>query len=325
MKKQNSSIVDFKERLINFSNLSFAEVLRKLKTDFDMGLDDEDVEYCHDRYGYNEIDNTEKNTWYKRLCHSFITPFTIVLFIIIAISFFTDYYFAKEGEKDLTSVIVISVMVFLSGILDFIQDTKSDKASEKLKAMIKTTTTVIRNNKKVEISLSEVVPGDIVILSAGSIIPADLRILEAKNLFISQSSLTGESTPVEKYNENICWLNNQKKYTDIKNISPLESNNLCFMGTNVVSGSGIGVVVSIGNQTYFGNLAKSISHKKVETNFDKGVKDIGYMLIKFVGIVALTVFLINGQVLLSLGLACAICNMIGGYIGAGLAISAIAQ
>ena len=100
MKKQNSSIVDFKERLINFSNLSFAEVLRKLKTDFDMGLDDEDVEYCHDRYGYNEIDNTEKNTWYKRLCHSFITPFTIVLFIIIAISFFTDYYFAKEGEKD---------------------------------------------------------------------------------------------------------------------------------------------------------------------------------------------------------------------------------
>ena len=126
MKKVVKPVVDFKERLINFSNLNFAEVLRKLKTDFDTGLDDEDVAYCHDRYGYNEIENTEKNTWYKRLYESFITPFTIVLFIIIAISFFTDYYFAPKNEKDLTSVIVISVMVFLSGILDFIQDTKSD-------------------------------------------------------------------------------------------------------------------------------------------------------------------------------------------------------
>lgn len=287
-------VIDFKERLINFSKLSFAEVLRKLKTDFDTGLDDEDVAYCHDRYGYNEIENTEKNTWYKRLYESFITPFTIVLFIIIAISFFTDYYFASENEKDLTSVIVISVMVFLSGILDFIQDTKSDKASEKLKAMIRTTTTVVRNNKRVDIPLSEVVPGDIVVLSAGSIIPADLRILQAKDLYISQSSLTGESAPVEKYDKNMCLLKDKEKEINIKEISPLELNNLCFMGTNVISGSGIGVVVSIGSETYFGNLAKSISHKKVETNFDKGVKDIGFMLIKFVAIMAITVFIING-------------------------------
>lgn len=287
-------IIDFKERLINFSNLNFAEVLRKLKTDFDTGLDDEDVAYCHDRYGYNEIENTEKNTWYKRLYESFITPFTIVLFIIIAISFFTDYYFATKNEKDLTSVIVISVMVFLSGILDFIQDTKSDKASEKLKAMIRTTTTVVRNNKRVDIPLSEVVPGDIVVLSAGSIIPADLRILQAKDLYISQSSLTGESAPVEKYDKNMCLLKDKEKEINIKEVSPLELNNLCFMGTNVISGSGIGVVVSIGSETYFGNLAKIISHKKVETNFDKGVKDIGFMLIKFVAIMAVAVFTING-------------------------------
>ena len=294
MKKVVKPVVDFKERLINFSNLSFAEVLRKLKTDFDTGLDDEDVAYCHDRYGYNEIENTEKNTWYKRLYESFITPFTIVLFIIIAISFFTDYYFASENEKDLTSVIVISVMVFLSGILDFIQDTKSDKASEKLKAMIRTTTTVVRNNKRVDIPLSDVVPGDIVILSAGSIIPADLRILQAKDLYISQSSLTGESAPVEKYDKNMCLLKDKEKEVNTKEVSPLELSNLCFMGTNVISGSGIGVVVSIGSETYFGNLAKSISHKKVETNFDKGVKDIGFMLIRFVAIMAITVFIING-------------------------------
>ncbi len=286
--------IDFKERLVNFSRLNFAEVLRKLKTDFDTGLDDEDVEYCHERYGYNEIENKEKNTWYTRLYHSFITPFTIVLFIIIAISFFTDYYFAPDGEKDLTSVVVIAVMVFLSGILDFIQDTKSDKASEKLKAMIQTTTTVLRNNKRVEIPLNEVVPGDIVILSAGSIIPADLRILQAKDLFILQSSLTGESAPVEKYNENVCFLKKEDNKEMQEHVSPLELNNLCFMGTNVVSGSGIGVVISIGEQTYFGNLAKSISHKKVETSFDKGVKEIGFMLIKFVAIMAATVFVVNG-------------------------------
>ena len=98
-KKAVKQVVDFKERLVNFSRLNFAEVLRKLKTDFDMGLDDEDVEYCHDRYGYNEIENTEKNTWYTRLYNSFITPFTIVLFIIIGISFFIDYYFVPADEK----------------------------------------------------------------------------------------------------------------------------------------------------------------------------------------------------------------------------------
>ena len=185
-------------------------------------------------------------------------------------------------------------MVFLSGILDFIQDTKSDKASEKLKAMIRTTTTVVRNNKRVDIPLSEVVPGDIIILSAGSIIPADLRILQAKDLYISQSSLTGESAPVEKYDKNMCLLKDKEKEINFKAVSPLELNNLCFMGTNVISGSGIGVVVSIGGETYFGNLAKSISHKKVETNFDKGVKDIGFMLIKFVAIMAVAVFIING-------------------------------
>lgn len=298
MKKTIKPVLDFKERLISFSILSFAEVLRKLRTDFDTGLDDEDVIYCHERYGYNEIENKEKNTWYKRLYNSFITPFTIVLFIIIGLSFFTDYYFASKDEKDLTSVIVIAVMVFLSGILDFIQDTKSDKASEKLKNMIKTTTTVLRNNKKIEIALSDVVPGDIIILSAGSIIPADLRVLQANGLFVLQSSLTGESAPVEKYSENICWLKNKEKNINEKynkeKISPLELNNLCFMGTNVISGSGIGVVISIGECTYFGNLAKSISHKKIETNFDKGIKEIGFMLIKFVAIMAIAVFIING-------------------------------
>lgn len=283
MKKEIKPIIDFKERLIAFSKLSFAEVIKKLKTDFDTGLEDDDVKYCHEKYGYNEIETVAKNTWYTRLYGSFITPFNIILFVIIGISFFTDYYLQKEGEKDLTSVIVISVMVFLSGILDFIQDTKSDKASEKLKAMIKTTTTVLRNNQKIEIPLNDVVPGDVVILSAGSIIPADLRILQANNLFVSQSSLTGESSPVEK----CCQATTES-------ISPIELNNLCFMGTNVVSGSGIGIVVSIGSQTYFGNLAKTISHEKVETNFDKGVKQVGFMLIKFVIIMAITVFLING-------------------------------
>lgn len=305
--KNNKPVVDFRERLLTFSKLSFAEVIRKLRTDFDTGLNDEEVEYGHERYGYNEIESTNKDTWYKRLYGSFITPFNIILCIIITISFFTDYYFASEDNKDLTSVVVIGVMIFLSGILDFIQDTKSSKANEKLKNMIRTTTTVLRNNNRIEVALNDVVPGDIVILSAGSIIPADLRILCAKDLFISQSVLTGESAPVEKFSDSFCpfvnkniivkdedLVKNEIFLEDLKDVSPLELNNICFMGTNVVSGSGIGVVVSIGNDTYFGSIAKSISHQKVETSFDKGIKDVGWLLIKFVIIMAIVVFLING-------------------------------
>jgi P-type Mg2+ transporter len=304
MKKEVKPVVDFRERLLTFSKISSLEAIKRLRTDSDIGLEDFDVTYCHERYGYNEIETVKKNTWYMRLYNSFITPFNLILFVIIGISFYTDYYFAGAEEKDLTSVIVISIMVFLSGILDFIQNTKSDKASEKLKAMIKITTIVIRNNKKTEIALNEVVPGDIVILSAGSIIPADLRILQSKDLFVSQSSLTGESSPVEKHEQSICWqdgkCNNENNLEFenndkiIKTLSPIECDNLCFMGTNVVNGSGIGVVVSIGNQTYFGSLTRIISQDKVETSFDKGVKEVGYMLIKFVVIMAIAVFLING-------------------------------
>lgn len=299
--------VDFRERLNTYSKLSFAELMRKLRSDFDTGLNDEDVDYLHERYGYNEIETENKNTCYRRLYESFVTPFNVILCVVVIISFFTDYYFATGKHKDLTSVVIVSMMVFLSGILDFIQDTKSSKASEKLKEMIRTTTTTLRNNNKVEVPLSDVVPGDIIILSAGSIIPADMRILCAKDLFISQSALTGESAPVEKFSDSFCPLTNKynkkqiEEKTEIsttpdkhKNVLPLELNNICFMGTNVISGSGTGIVVSIGNETYFGSMAKNISHNKVETSFDKGIKDIGWLLIKFVLIMAIAVFVING-------------------------------
>ena len=310
MKKQPKQTVDFKKRLLLFANMPFGEIIQQLKTNFDNGLNNKYVQDYHEKYGYNIINNQNKNTWYKRLRESFINPFNLILFIIIAISFFTDYYFAPDGEKDLTSVIVITVMVLMSGLLDFIQDTKSDKASQKLKDIIKTTTTVLRENKKEDVPLEDIVPGDIVVLSAGSIIPADIRILCAKDLFISQSSLTGESSPVEKFSDSCPIKNMGANYErnnnlkdeinsnsaeeTYKDISPLELNNLCFMGTNVVSGSGTGIVISTGNDTYFGSLAKSISHGKIETSFDKGIKEIGLMLIKFVIIMAISVFIING-------------------------------
>jgi len=290
MKKEkvSNNVFDFKEQLAKFSELQCSDVLRKLRTDLDNGLDEDEVEYCHERYGYNEINSGPKNTWYKRLYESFINSFNIILFVIIGISFCTDYYFAAAGQKDLRSVIVISTMVFISGILGFIQNTKSDKASEELKSMINTTATVLRDGKKDEVPLVDVVPGDIIFLSAGSIIPADVRIMSAKDLFISQSSLTGESLPVEKFVDCNVMSDTSKLH------SVIEARNLCFMGTNVISGSGICVVISIGNNTYFGSMAKDVLQKKVETNFDKGIKDIGAMLIKFVIIMALTVFFING-------------------------------
>lgn len=290
MAKQQKIIkqpIDFKERLIHFSILSFAEVLRKLRTDFESGLDDDEVEYCNDRYGYNEIEETKKTTWYTILYESFINPLNLVLIIITFLSFSVDYYFAKTN-KDLTSTIVISTMIFVGGILSFIQNIKSDNASQKLKEMITTTTTVLRNNEKTEVVIADVVPGDIIILSAGSIIPADLRILQAKDLFISQASLTGESAPVEKFSTS------NEDNLDNNLLSPLELKNLCFMGTNVISGSGIGVVISIGQETYFGSMAKNISHNKVDTDFDKGINKIIWLLIKFVIVMSGIVFILNG-------------------------------
>ena len=175
-------------------------------------------------------------------------------------------------------------MVVLGVSLRFIQETKADNAAAKLKAMIKVTATVIRDGQAREIPLHQLVPGDMVKLSAGDMIPGDVRLIAAKDLFIIQATLTGESMPVEK--------------TDARdsrtNVSSIEHSNICFLGTSVESGSATGVIVATGAQTYFGKMARSLAGQQVDTAFDRGIKRFTWLMIRFMLVMVPLVFLING-------------------------------
>src|ERR1035437_2292513 len=250
------------------------------------GLSDEQIETQRNQFGLNEIQHEKAPAWYKQLMHAFVTPFNAVLFVIATISFFMDVLFAAPGEKDYKTVIVLGAMVLLSSLLRFWQEFTSNKAAEDLKSMVKTTATVIRKDTgKKEIDIKEIVPGDIILLSAGDMIPADFPVLQSKDLFVSQSILTGEALPVEK---------REHKIEDAEKKSPLELENICFMGTNVVSGTATAIAVTTGNETYFGSIGKAISGKRAETSFDKGVSKVGWLLIRFMLVMVPLVFLING-------------------------------
>jgi Mg2+-importing ATPase len=239
------------------------------------------VENYQENYGLNEIGHSDENKWYRRLLDACFDPFSLVLLLLAAVSFVT-------GE--VPAGLVILAMVFFSIIVKYIQENKSSQASEKLRAMIKTTAATLRDSKKCEIPIAELVVGDVIFLAAGDIIPADARILKSKDFFVGQSSLTGESEPTEKFS--VLGEEISKKDSP----SPLELNNLCFMGTNVVSGSATAIIVKIGADTCFGNLAKSTTKKRAETSFDKGLKSTSVLLIQFMAIMVAVVFLINGLV-----------------------------
>ena len=249
------------------------------------GLSAEEVRDRLEIFGLNEVVNEKAPAWYIQFLQAFIDPFIGVLFILAVVSLITDVIIQKPGERDYTTVAVISTMVLISVMLRFVQEFRSNQAAEKLKSMVKTTATVIRADGKEEIDIKELVPGDIIQLSAGDMIPSDIRILQSKDLFVSQSMLTGEAIPVEKTGEAVPGAAKQ---------SPLELNNVCFMGTNVVSGTAIATVVNTGEETYFGSLSKSLVGKRAETSFDKGVNSVSYLLIRFMLVMVPLVFVING-------------------------------
>ena len=199
------------------------------------GLTKRQAEASVDEYGKNIVTSTNKSTVIKRLYGAFINPFTLVLIVLAVVSVFTDIVFAQPDDKNPITVIIISVMVMISGVLRFVQEAKSERASSKLSEMIETTACIKRADcEKEEIPVDEIVVGDIVYLSAGDLVPADVRIITAKDLFINQSALTGESEPIEK-TANCC---DDTKLT--------ESTCLAFMGSTVISGSGIAVVIAVG-------------------------------------------------------------------------------
>ena len=221
--------------------------------------------------------------WYKYLLESLFSPFNCILLGIVAILFYTDVYLAEKPSY--ANIIVIAILVSASTLLEFFEEYRSNKAAEKLKELVATTTTVLRNGKEIQIPIKEIVLGDIVILSAGSMIPADLRVIEAKDLYVGQSSLTGESDAVRKN------VNSDISMEDLDNISDLDT--ICFMGTNVISGTAKCVVIKTADSTYFGKVAHTITTGKPKSSFSKGIENISKLLIRFMLILTPIVFLLN--------------------------------
>ena len=256
-------------------------VLKDLHTTL-RGLDAEAAASSRAKYGSNKVTHEKKKSLVRRLADAFINPFTAILFFLALVSTMTDMvfpYFSLFGSapEDFDCLTVVS------GTLRFVQESRSGNAAERLLAMITTTCTVTRKGEVLELPMDELVVGDIVHLSAGDMIPADVRILEAKDLFISQASLTGESEPVEKTPH----VSDQKE-------SITDYSNIAFMGSNVVSGSAAAVAVCVGDNTLFGSMASAVAGEAVETSFTKGVNSVSWVLIRFMAIMVPLVFFING-------------------------------
>lgn len=239
------------------------------------GLSQQEASARLQRYGLNEVASEKPLSPLKRFWFHLKNPLVILLTILGIVSWLTG---------DNSATVVIFVMVALGIVLRYFQELRADKAAEKLKAMVSTHATVRREGKEQEIPLKLLVPGDIIVLGSGDMIPADVRILSAKDLFVNQSALTGEALPVEK--------NEREQHSS--EATPLEWNNACFFGTNVVSGTGTAVVVHTGNSTYFGALASSITGQREQTSFDKGITRFTWLMIRFIFIMVPAVFLING-------------------------------
>lgn len=268
------------------------------------GLTELEAEGRLARGGHNEVAHDKPPHAIVQLLKALNNPFIYVLLTLAGISFFTDYWLpisqGQGDDADLTKVIIIMTMVSLSSLLRFWQEYRSAKSAETLKAMVRTTATVLRRPQKDrppvlrEVPMRELVAGDIVQLSAGDMIPADIRLIESRDLFISQAVLTGEALPVEKYDTLGDVAQKSATGSAAEQSNLLDLSNICFMGTNVVSGTAKAVVVATGSRTYFGSLAKAIVGSRVQTAFDRGVNSVSWLLIRFMLVMVPIVFLLNG-------------------------------
>lgn len=288
---EKAAVRDEQNRRIQFAATNpFEEVLKNLHTTIH-GLDAEHISISRAKFGSNQVTREKKKSLPKRMAEAFINPFTAILFCLALVSTVTDMvfpYFSLLGsvpeDFDPVTVLIIVTMVLISGTLRFVQESRSGNAAEKLLAMITTTCTVTRRNQeKIEIPMNDLVVGDIVHLSAGDMIPADVRILDARDLFVSQASLTGESEPIEK---TAVLSAHKQSVTDYTNIA--------FMGSNVISGSAAAAVICVGDNTLFGSMTSAVAGEAVETSFTKGVNGVSWVLIRFMMVMVPLVFFANG-------------------------------
>ena len=266
--------IHFSPILAEVAQLETSEVFSRLKTSLD-GLSDGEAASRLAAVGPNVVAASQHHGWPWRLLSATRNPLVILLGVLATISFLTG---------DVRAGIVITVMVVLGVLLRFVQEARAGAAAAKLKAMINITAAVVRAGKEKALALRQLVPGDVVKLSAGDMIPADVRLVAAKDLFISQGTLTGESLPVEK-------LDTRDTRTGM---SPLELQNICFLGTSIESGAATAVILSTGAQTYFGSMAGSMVGDPEPTSFDKGMQQFTWLMIRLMMVMVPLVFLING-------------------------------
>ncbi|AZO86808.1 magnesium-translocating P-type ATPase [Stutzerimonas stutzeri] len=246
------------------------------------GLSEPEADALREQFGLNEVEHEQPLPWWTHLWHCYKNPFNLLLTLLAVISWLTE---------DMKAAIVIFSMVVLSTLLRFWQETKSNQAADALKAMVSNTATVMRRDpeehiaQRIELPIKQLVPGDLIVLSAGDMIPADCRVLSAKDLFVSQAAMTGESMPVEKF----------PRQQDRDTQNPLDLDNILFMGTNVVSGTAMAVILTTGNSTYFGALAQRVgATDRTPTSFQSGVNKVSWLLIRFMFVMAPLVLFING-------------------------------
>ena len=265
------------QTLVASANRSTVQLLGVLGSHTE-GLNTQEADALRVQYGLNEVEHEQPLPWWVHLWHCYKNPFNLLLTLLAVISWLTE---------DMKAATVIFSMVVLSTLLRFWQEAKSNKAADALKAMVSNTATVLRRDaaKRIELPIKQLVPGDLIVLSAGDMIPADCRVLSTKDLFVSQAAMTGESMPVEKF----------AHQQDAHTRNPLELENILFMGTNVVSGAATAVVLATGNSTYFGALAQRVTATdRATTSFQQGVNKVSWLLIRFMFVMAPLVLFING-------------------------------
>lgn len=274
-----------KERLTDALRMSVVDTMTFFNTSR-LGLTEEQVEENRDLYGENELTKGQEDSIVKKIYESIINPFTVILLLIALVSLVTNVWLAKPGQEDPTTFIIIVVLVLLSGSIRFVQELRSDKAASNLSRMIVNTVTVVREGKEQEIPITELVVGDIIRLSAGDMLPADVLILDSRDFFVQQSGLTGESDAVEKMALDKCEI----KETE----SLLESDSLAFMGTNVISGRAIALVLVVGDDTKMGAIEQTLNTYDEPTSFEREMNSISWLLIRLMLVLVPIVFFING-------------------------------
>jgi P-type Mg2+ transporter len=260
--------------LIESASMEVADVYKRFAT-CPAGLTAEEARTRLAKYGPNVLAKDQRIGIGKLIWHAVLNPLVILLTVLASVSFATG---------DFRAGTMISLMIALSLGLKLVQEAKADSAAAKLKAMISVTATVTRDGQPQEIAVSQLVPGDVVTLAAGDMIPADVRMLVAKDLFVIQSSLTGETFPVEKF----------EVETNAATTVPIELTSIAFLGTSVESGSATGLVVATGKESYLGAMAQSLSEQETVTTFDKGIAQFTWLILRFVLVMVPLVFVING-------------------------------